>query len=365
MATKSVIPFFGRAWSLTIIPDAGPLANHPIVISTDTFGPEALRIEFEIVQMAFEGFWQAEFVIYNADGIIPGTNFSLYEAVIQEGDEVIFGAGYQADVPDGGKPPVIWDGNIFYTTQDRLDVVDKRLIIHCLINRLLTTKNFLKGTLPARATQFTQAQFIAQNSTNPIKIDQNMWDQANANSGISRGANQLPRAKTYFGNPHHYLAALADQNDLQSWFDSRKWNVDSLRNPTGPIVGTYAPLYILNGPPVREGKVSFSLIGQPQQTTLGVSFRVLLDPAVQITAPLSQVVVQKQYVKQAPINYPPQQNEFPPRPLNETDQYVVIGVRFVGDTRGNPWYTEVTGAANVLNAVQMLGYRKESDPNHT
>ncbi len=348
----STIPFFGRAWALTIIPKSGKMANNPILISSDTFGPEALRVEFEIDQLAFSAFWHAEFVIYNADGPItdgPQKGVDLYQAIIQEGDSVIFRAGYQADGP---LLPSIWEGPIFYTIQDRVDVVDKRLIIHCLLNRALGTQSFLNDTLPARATQFLQAQFIASHAKIGINIDED-YIQGILPSNTTRGAQQLPRAKTYFGNPERYLTALANQNDLLSWLDNRTWNAASLKLPVADVVAVYAPIQLLDGSPRREGKVSLSLIGQPQQTNMGVNFRVLLDPVVQVSAPLIQVAIQKQYVRQFSIPYPPERNEF--MILGLQDTYVVVGVRFTGDTRGNAWYTDIIGASQVNTAIMMSG----------
>jgi hypothetical protein len=65
-----------------------------------------------------------------------------------------------------------------------------------------------------------------------------------------------------------------------------------------------------------------------------------------------------QYVRQAPINYP---SQFPPLPLNQANQYVVIGVRFYGDTRGNPWYSDITGVSQIQTAVQLLGQSGQAD----
>jgi hypothetical protein len=359
---QSTIPFFGRAWSLTITPSSGPSAGVPIVVTSDSFKTEALRMTFEISQFAFSAFWQAEIVLYNANGPItegPSAGINLYKAVIQEGDMVTVSAGYQADYPFPAIPPAIWMGPVFYTLQDRISVVDQTLVIHCLLSRALTTQNFLNATLPARSTQFTQARFIAENAINKININQSQIETALSSVKTPRAAVQLPRAKTYFGNPHHYLTRLAEQNGLLSWFDAHTWNVDSLQQPIGKLVATYAPITILGGPPERDGKLTLSLIGQPQQTQLGINFRVLLDPNVQIVAPLCQVAVQQQYVRQAPIAYPPGQNQFPPLPL--VDQYVVIGVRFSGDTRGNNWYTDITGASQILTAIQLLGNTSEAD----
>jgi len=362
MGTPSTTPFFGRAWALTITPNAGPSAGTPIVISTDAFEPEALRISFDIRQVAFSAFWHAEIIVYNANGPIssgPSKGVNLYQAIIQEGDMVTLSAGYQADYKFPATPPVIWNGPIFYTIQDREDVVDQRLIIHCLLNRALTTQNFLSATLPARSTQFTQAQFIAENAVIKIGLNQTQIQSALSAAFPQRGSTNLPRAKTYFGNPHHYLNKLAEQSNCLSWFDATHWNADSLQKPLGNLVATYAPVVIEGPPPRITDNIKFSLIGQPQQTQLGVDFRVLLDPTVQVVAPLVQVAIASQYIRQAPIGYPLSAGGFPPLPL--VDQYVVIGVRFWGDTRGNPWYLDITGAAQIQTAIQLLGQNAQAD----
>lgn len=363
---RSTTPFFGRAWSLTITPNQGPSAGTPIVVSSDAWQPEALRVTFEINQLAFPAFWHAEFTIYNANGPIssgPSAGVNLYQAVIQEGTMITFAAGYQADYPYPQTPPIIWSGPVFYTLQDRIDVVDSRLIIHCLLSRVLTTQNFLNETMPALSNQFQQAQIIASKSINPIALDINQFQQAVANAPIQRAATSLPRGKSYFGNPHRYLYALAEQNAVLSWFDNARWNTASLSGPLGPVIARYAPVGLAQGPPQTLDGIKLSLIGQPQQTQLGVNFRVLLDPNVQVTAPFAQVGVQLRYVRQAPIQYPLPTDVGPPLPL--ASQYVVVGVRFIGDTRGNAWYSDITGCANILSAVQMLGNSGMVDPTNS
>lgn len=362
MITASTTPFFGRAYSLTITPQSGPSAGTPIVVSSDAFEPEALRFTFDIQQFAWATFWQAEIAIYNADGNItsgPSAGVNLYKAVIQEGDIVTVSAGYQADYPAPATPPAIWTGLVFYTIQDRLDVVDKRLILHCILNRVLTTQNFINDTLPALSTQFTQAQFIAANSTTPISVVGSQVQRALAAANPQRGAASLPRGKSYFGAPHGYLTHLADQNSLVSWFDAHSWNVDSLQQPLGTLVTTYAPVGVQGGLPTRSGGVTTSLIGQPQQTQLGVDFRVLLDPTVQVVAPLPQVAVQLSAIRQSPIAFPVPADQLPVTPL--VSQYVVIGVRFTGDTRGNAWYSDITGVAQIQDAIQLLGQSMQAD----
>jgi hypothetical protein len=346
MPPASTTPFFGRAYSLTVTPTTGPSANTAIVISSDQFGPAALRFTFDITQLAYRAFWFAEITIYNCDGPItsgPSAGVNLYQAIIQEGDLVTVSAGYQADYPAPNVPPVIWTGKVFYTIKDRLDVVDQRLTLHCIISRALTTQNFINATLPALSTQFSQAQFIAQKSITPIGMHSSQVQAALAPT-------QLPRGKSYFGTPHQYLHALADQVGALSWFDDKTWNASFFQDPLGPVVATYAPVEPGGGPPARVNGVTLSLIGTPQQTQYGVNFRVLLDPNVLIKSPLPQVAVAKQFIRQAPIAYG---TTLPPVPL--VDQYAVVGVRFTGDTRGNAWYSDITGIAQILNVIQLMG----------
>jgi hypothetical protein len=319
---------------------------------------------FDITQLAYTAFWQAEVVIYNANGPItsgPSAGINLMQAVIQEGDVITISAGYQADYPYPSTPPAIFTGSVFYTIQDRLNVVDERLIIHCLINRALTTQNFINETIPLLSTQYSQARQIAQSAANPININSSQVQTAINSANPQRGASQLPRGKSYFGNPHNYLNALAEQNSLVSWFDNTTWNVDSLQNPVGSLVATYAPVNT-GGAPTTINGTKLSLIGQPQQTQFGVDFRVLLDPTVQVKAPLPQVAVQLQYIRQAPIPYPLPKDQVAALPLPQNNQYIVIGVHFIGDTRGNAWYSDITAVTLIQTALQMLGKTKQADP---
>ncbi len=349
MATRSTTPFFGRAYSLSIALTQGDAAGQTITISSDEFEPNALRFSFELEQHAFSDFWHAEITIYNCDGPIgsgPNPQLNLFQAVIQEGDIVTLRAGYQADYKATGVAPTIWQGPVFYFIKDRLDVVDQRLILHCVCSRALTTLNFINGSLPALSNQVSQARYIAANSITKIGVNSSQVQGALAST-------QLPRGVSFFGAPHNYLQHLADSNsNVVSWFDSYSWNLDTLKDPAGKLVASYAPIQP-GGVPARVDGVSLSLIGTPQQTQFGVNFRVLLDPVVQVSSPLPKVGLAKEFVRQAPVAYPLPKGQYAPRPLGT--EYIVVGVRCTGDTRGNAWYTDITGLTLVSDVLVMLG----------
>jgi hypothetical protein len=341
MSTASTVPFFGRAYSLTVYPQTGPAAGQKIVISSDQFEPSALRFTFDIQTWAFKSLWTAEISIYNCDGPIssgPSAGVNVYQAVIQEGDLVVLEAGYQAD----GNPHVIWAGQVFYFTKDRLDVVDQRLTLHCMLNRAWSTQNFINATMPALSTPLSQAQLIAQESITPITINSSQVQS------VLGSTKQLPRAKSYFGSPHNYLHDLADQAGALSWFGHEGWNASFFQEPLGAVAASYAPIVPGVGPN-RSNGITYTLVGTPQQTQYGVDFRVLLDPIMKVTSPILQVGLQKKFVRQAPIVY----GQLPPVPL--LDQYAVVGVRYTGDTRGNAWYADITGVAQIQSVVALMG----------
>lgn len=363
MSIASTTPFFGRSYELSITTKS---SGQTIIVSSDTWEPEALRFTFDIRQIAFgqgSAYWFADIEIFNCDGTIPGSGNNLAQTVISEGDQVTVRAGYQAD----GDPQIIWQGQVFQPVWERIDVTDYKLTLHCFLGRAFSSQNFINQALTTVSTARQQAEYIAANSVNPIPLTQG---QLNVLDTLAPG--QLPGGKTYFGNPHDYLVAIARHNGMVSWLDQNGFNMAPLYNPTdpavsstsnaqtpqgstlpvpvGPILATYAPCSPLQGPPIKAGDgTTLSLIGTPQQTQYGVNFKVLLDSRIKMAAPLPQVKLALQYIRQAQL----QIGTLPARPL--VSQYVVVGVRHVGDTRGNPWYSEVMAYSQVQNVIALLG----------
>jgi hypothetical protein len=98
---------------------------------------------------------------------------------------------------------------------------------------------------------------------------------------------------------------------------------------------------------------SSGLIGTPTQTQFGVEFSVLLDPRIKAQLPLLTVEIQEAIISQFAPN-PVQTTGQVPYPLQSDGVYTVFEVRHRGDSRGNPWQTDVTAASiqgNVLAAL--------------
>jgi hypothetical protein len=381
----SSTPFWGRAYELDIITQDG----QTIVVSADAWEPEALRFTFECEQIAFgEGnaFWLATVEIYNCDGNItsgPSAGVNLAKLVVSEGDNVVVKAGYQAQ----GKPQTIWQGEVYQPTWERVDVVDYKLTLHCVLGRAFGNQNFINQTLTSLSTGRQQAEWIVANSTNQFNTvgsQLTAFDAANST--------KLPRGKSFFGDPNHYLSALARANGMVAWIGlatpgsagvgstsapQGQWNVAPLYNPSDPassatsngqvpggqdypvtvgaVVATYASTSIYSGPPINTPDgTTLSMIGTPQQTQYGVDFRVLLDARLKIDVPLPQVRLSGAYVRQAARAFPAGPLDI--RPLPSDGLYAMLKVRHCGDTRGNDWYTEVTGYSSILDIIALLGH---------
>ncbi len=296
-------PLFGRAWSLSIT-----TASKVITVSCSAWEPESLRIRFEVSLAAHVDRWYARIEIYNATS-------ELMQEVLTQGQSVVLSAGYQ-----NPGAQTIFEGQIYQPMWERENGVDFKLTLMCYTGLKESINNLasLSGT-PGQ----TQAALIAQmcaNAHTPITV-----------GGIDTTAiadTRLPRARAFFGDPRVFINDVAKRNGIQTWtgFDGlwiKSYQVDD----STPTI-TYGPE---NG-----------LLGTPQQTQDGVEFDVLLDPRLVITASPNQVKLNQSAIRQRPRVL----GEYPSI-LDQDNTYIVMGVDFVGDSRGNDWYAHVVAVTSV------------------
>ena len=77
------------------------------------------------------------------------------------------------------------------------------------------------------------------------------------------------------------------------------------------------------------------LVGTPQQVQFGLSFKILLNPAIHL-----QSLIKLKNVQANEASVTPGQQQ---APLDDDWIYQVMELTHVGDTRGNDWYTEIQG----------------------
>ena len=304
MSINPAFPLYGRKYQLTLkLPDSQ--GNQTVLdISDSSFEPGALRITFDVTTVAWQTYWSADIVIYNLDEP-TGT-----QILSSQGMEVSLSAGYQ-----NSGYGVIWDGYVMQALWDRENVVDFKITLHCMIGFDDLTRNFINRTY-AGISQQQLITRMAKDCFRPIGVQ---------SISTKLDAQVLPRGKTVFGNPKKYIDWVAADNNMMSWLTSKGLNMTT---PAAALPGGTATVYT----------PATGLIGTPEQTDQGVMFRVLLDSSIQIKNPLMQVKIDNTIIRQQKRNI----GELP-HFLDSDGQYIVTMARYVGDSRGNDWYTEVTG----------------------
>jgi hypothetical protein len=150
-----------------------------------------------------------------------------------------------------------------------------------------------------------------------------------------------PRGKTVFGDIRKFMGQLAEDNNAACWHSSNMPNLSEIYDSSNPN-----PIDVIYSPPYPPGQapanpdppVTRSIIGVPKQTPVGVIYTVLLDPRLKVKVPPMLSKLDYSIISQMKV--------VPPNlvyPLDQEGVYVVGQVHHYGDTRGNDWYTEVTG----------------------
>lgn len=341
-APISSIPLWGQAWELTVqYQTASGTASE--VLTSNAWEPEALRMTFEVLQsMLPSPWWYADIVVYNLD--TPEIQNILLNATW-----VTLKAGFQTGPTLAS---IIWDGPILQVLFDRENVVDFRVTLHCVANPLVMNDiiGFSMGPFSSQAQLVSR---MASEVTLPPINSANGTLSTYATQALS--AKQYPRGNTVFGKVGKYLTQIADDQFISTWRDGSKVYMSEISNgtiqPTPNYV--YSPPFPPNSTPSGlPANTTQSIIGTPRQTPFGVIFTVLLDPRLKVQLPPLVVQLVRTLITQIPI----QVGETVASPLSANLNFFVAQIRHTGDSRGNEWYTEVTGynttyASNLLDGV--------------
>jgi hypothetical protein len=123
---------------------------------------------------------------------------------------------------------------------------------------------------------------------------------------------------------------------MQSWYGFNGLNIGAMEADNAVSTITYTAT---NG-----------IIGTPQQTQDGVTFRVLLDPRLSVQRPPMQVNIANASIRQ--ITTDPRDSYKPI--LDHDGLYIVMGLQYVGDNRGNDWFTQIVGVTSVGGRMAMI-----------
>lgn len=335
------IPYFGRAYKLLIKTKSGD----QITISNSKWEPEALRIVFIAEQVAVASRWLADITIYNltaATGRAIGADdptsqtgkYGDFNTSIEKDDDVILSAGYQSDFAAASS--VIYTGKIFQPMWEREGATDNKLTLRCYLGLWEDEQTYLNLTLAAGSTDLDGVRQAADQAKIPIEyLDTD-----------ALSVRKLPRAKVLSGRPRLYFDQVATALKLQCWMGRGGLNIASLAPASTTPEIIYTPLQVTNATktPAPKQTTKHTVIGSPQQTEDGVVFRVLMDSQ----ARLRQLIQLNMAVTRLT---PKSQGQSAPSRLDADQLYMIAGLRYIGDTRGNAWYTEIHGVTRSWSQI--------------
>lgn len=345
MTTSSITPYFGQAWTL-VVGYASP--NGPVyeTISTDAWEPEALRITFEVQSATVNSpWWYADISIYNL-------STATIQAIIFNAAWVTLSAGFQTGPTLSG---VIWDGPILQVLYDLENVVDQRITLHCQANPFVNSGGIVSFSIGKGSTQ---ADLLSK-AAKAINLPDISQTQGTLSPYAQQALDQksYPRGNTVFGRIGNFTELISGDQFLQTFRDGYKMYMTDLGQPnvTPDPDFTFCPPNPLGNTPVPAGTTP-TVIGTPRQTPQGVIFTVLLDPRLKIKLPFQVVSLVRTLPSQIAIAPDINSAGNVVTPLDADLTFFLSQVKHVGDSRGNDWYTEVTGynpryGQNLLNGI--------------
>lgn len=337
--SPSRIPLWGRAWKLTVTLASGEQQ----FLSQDSFDPEALRLTFDVLQSAIPSpYWFADITIYNASG--DEMQQLLGPAVPTR---VTLEAGYQFGPQ---KSTIIWDGPVLQVIFGAENVVDQFVRFNCIGTDATLENNFQNTAVGPMSQYQVVSQMITQMNGTPSQ-------QISPAAQAAMSAYQYPRGKGLFGKAAKILPEIAASAGFTTWMgpdgqhfisemdDQTRTNPDVIYGPAFP------PGHVGRAPVQVNGGITRSLIDVPAQSSVGCDFTVLLDPRLQVRIPpmlvqLDQAIIRqmKRQIGQALF------------PLDSSGIYIAGQIRHYGDTRGNDWYSSVTGyRRNYAQVLDQIG----------
>ena len=293
-------PNYMRKWKISVLLKSGVT----LVLSSSEAEASggALRCVFSVDRPGYQAPYYADIDVYNLSN-------ETENLIFEQGEIVTIEAGYQ----EGNFGP-IWEGDLYQAFLERENVVDYKMTLHCIDGLGLFDNNLTSMALAAGSTPADTISAVTGSAVNEIPVQY-----------VTRylKVNQLPRGRTFFCSPRKVLEQVIRDNNSQMFIKGGELNISKITDQS-VISAVVSP--------------STGLVGTPRQIQYGVQFVSLLNPNLDIFAPpmtvkldQSQIRIQKVY-----------QGQLQSR-LDEDGFYKVVKVHHFGDTRGNDWFTEVTG----------------------
>ena len=304
--------YYGRKWQILISLNDGTVID----VTDSEFGDYALRAQFSIEIQGYTAITYADVTLWNLSAETDNKIGS------QMSGTVIINAGYV-----NGAYGQIFVGQIFQILRGRENQgVDYTLTLHCVDGHGIYNNNVSAFTAVAGLTQQQQIYSVCQNAKSTITVGTITEDL---------DSTALPRGKVFFGEPKKYLKQIAANNNAQFYVTADAVNITKF---TDTVAQT-----IVASPPSADTKTLATgatavLIGYPQQIPYGINATILLNPNIKMLNPPMNIKLD-----QSTIREQLKQIGSVPTLLEQDGIYKVAKLTHRGDTRGNEWYTDITG----------------------
>ncbi|MGO4496427.1 hypothetical protein AB4114_11075 [Paenibacillus sp. 2RAB27] len=258
-----------------------------------------LRCTFKIKKTILQPPNFSEVTIYNLSA-------NSENSIINEGSRIIVEAGYEGD-----QYGLIFDGDIIQTIRDKEDGVTFKLTILAMDGERFLNQGFVNFSMIKGQTSRALIDNMVSKATVATEL-----------GGISDSfsSSELTRGKAVFGLAKDYLRQLAQTQSASFYVENGKVNIIRATDlPEGEIT---------------ELAPSSGLIGIPAQNDQGVTFKCLLNPRILIN---SLVHIDNSSIRAQALQAGSTQIL---RSLDHDGIYRVVSTTYIGDTRGDDWYSE-------------------------
>lgn len=249
---------------------------------------------------------------------IWNTSDLIEEAIIERGMRVVVEAGY-----DNGPYGVILDTSVSQPLWDKRDGVDYVITLHCIDGYDVLMQNFVNKTVRIPQDGVDMVRDMAKSARNAFSVGRVSPTASTA---------KLPRGKVFFGEPKDYLRAFARESGQEILIEGDEV---SMGRPSDQSSVTDA--VVLSPATGLVGTPQQARISMPQYVSAGIMLRCLLNPRIKVQMPLQLIKIDNAVIRQEKMRQGSQILKF-----DRDGLYKVIAVTYVGDTRGNDWYCDIT-----------------------
>jgi hypothetical protein len=308
---------FGRKWKVSVlVPKTEETNTNSMnwddyilyVVSDSTHEDTSLRVTFNIQKFGYITPNFSEICIYNMK---PETE----KIVIKNGCRVLVEAGYVS-----GDFGVIYSAPIFQPLWEREDNVTTKVTLRCIDCLGIIHENHVEMSAAMLSQQDMVVAMAAKS--------RNSYEAPIIGDNMDKTTPSL--TKLFFDSPHYYMRQYCQKSGTTPSYIDGKAILDRPQDPISTDMTTNA---LVVSPGVG------GLIGTPQQTQDGITFTLLLNPLITIFQPPMLIKIDNAWIRQMQLEY----GTVGFSKLDEDGIYRIIGVTHVGDTRGNPWYSNCVG----------------------